>query len=263
MKTNTLLLGPSGTGKTYSIRTLLDAGLEVFVIATEPGIESVLGDTDPTRLHWHYVKPQASTWDTLMAIGERINRLSFETLAKSVDPNRSAYTQWLEVLNQCANFIDDRTGEEFGDVTLWDESRALVVDSLTGLNVMAMDLVVGSRPVKGMQDWQIAQNNLEKFLQTLVTATRCHFVLTGHIEREVDEVLGGVKLMASTLGRKLAPKIPVFFDDVVLAEREGDKFFWSTSAAGADLKARNLPISAKLPPTFTQIAHAPAKKEKN
>lgn len=253
MKTNTLLLGPTGTGKTYSIRTLLDAGLEVFVISTEPGIESVLGDTDPARLHWHYVKPQASTFSTLLESAEKINRLSFEQLAKSVDPNRREFTQWMEVLNQCANFIDQRTGEEYGDVTTWEENRALVVDSLTGLNIMAMDLVVGGKPVKGMQDWMIAQNNLEKFLQTLVTGTLCHFVLTAHVERETDEVLGGIKLMASTLGRKLAPKIPTFFDDVILAERDGDKFFWSTTAANIDLKARNLSWGNRLQPTFTQI----------
>ena len=39
-----LLLGETGSGKTYSLRTLLDAGLEVFVIATEPGLLEVLGD---------------------------------------------------------------------------------------------------------------------------------------------------------------------------------------------------------------------------
>jgi hypothetical protein len=36
-------MGASGTGKTHSIRTLVDAGLEVFVLFTEPGME-VLAD---------------------------------------------------------------------------------------------------------------------------------------------------------------------------------------------------------------------------
>jgi predicted ATPase len=43
-----MLLGASGSGKTYSIRTLLDAGLEVFVLFTEPGME-VLADCPRLR----------------------------------------------------------------------------------------------------------------------------------------------------------------------------------------------------------------------
>ena len=33
---NEMLVGATGSGKTYAIRTLVDAGLEVFVVATEP-----------------------------------------------------------------------------------------------------------------------------------------------------------------------------------------------------------------------------------
>jgi hypothetical protein len=54
--------------------------------------------------------------------------------------------------------------------------------------------------------------------------------MISHIEREIDEVLGGSKVMASTLGRKLAPKLPRYFSDVILAEKTGAKFSWSTAA---------------------------------
>ena len=62
--------------------------------------------------------------------------------------------------------------------------------------------------------------------------------------------------MASTLGRKLAPRLPRFFDDVVHCKREGNKFTWATDTVNIDLKARNLPLSGGLAPSFTQIITA-------
>ena len=34
---NSIIMGPSGTGKTYSISTLVSTGLEVFCLFLEPG----------------------------------------------------------------------------------------------------------------------------------------------------------------------------------------------------------------------------------
>jgi hypothetical protein len=254
--TNTLLLGATGTGKTYCLRTLADAGLEVFIISTEPGIASTLGDTDPSKVHWHYIAPATASWTDMIQSAERINQLSFEALAKLPDINKRKYHEFLDVLTTCNDFVDDRTGQHFGDVSTWGPDRALVVDSLSGLNVMAMNLVIGSKPVKSQADWGVSMDNLERFITKLTTDTRCFFILTAHLERETDEMTGGTQLMASTLGRKLAPRLPRFFDDVVQCRREGDKFVWATDTLNVDLKARNLPLSGSLAPSFTQIITA-------
>jgi len=254
--TNTLLLGATGTGKTYCLRTLVDAGLEVFIISTEPGISSTLGDTDSSKVHWHYIAPATASWADMIQSAERINQLSFEALTKLPDINKRKYHEFMDVLVTCNDFVDDRTGQHFGDVSTWDTSRALVLDSLSGLNVMAMNLVVGSKPVKSMADWGVAMDNLERFITKLTTDTQCFFILTAHVERETDEMTGGSQLMASTLGRKLAPRLPRFFDDVVHCKREGNKFTWATDTVNIDLKARNLPLSGGLAPSFTQIITA-------
>lgn len=254
--TNTLLLGATGTGKTYCLRTLVDAGIEVFIISTEPGISSTLGDTDPSKVHWHYIAPATASWADMRQSAERINQLAFDALAKLGDINKRKYTEFLDVLTTCNDFVDDRTGQSFGDVSTWGPDRALVLDSLSGLNVMAMNLVVGSKPVKSMADWGVAMDNLERLITKLTVDTRCFFILTAHLERETDEMTGGTQLMASTLGRKLAPRLPRFFDDVVHCRREGAQFSWSTASTNVDLKARSLPMSDKLPPTFTQIINA-------
>jgi hypothetical protein len=83
--------------------------------------------------------------------------------------------------------------------------------------------------------------------------TQCFMVLISHVERETLEDTGASKVMASTLGKKLAPKIPRYFSDSVLAVRNADKFSWTTADSSADLKARNLPIADNIPPTYASM----------
>lgn len=247
-----MLVGPTGSGKTHAIRTLVEAGLEVFVLFSEPGME-VLADVPSDKLHWHYIPPSAPDFSDMIDSAQKINALSLKSLADMTDINKKKYCEFIEMLKCMANFHDDRTGKDFGAIDDFGTSRAFVVDSLSGLNIAAMNLVVGSKPVKSMSDWGIAIDNLERLITKLTTGLQCVFVLTAHLERETDETTGGITLMASTLGRKLAPKLPRFFSDVVLARREGDKFFWSTTTTNVDLKARNLPFSDKLPPDFKPL----------
>lgn len=248
----TLLVGATGSGKTHSIRTLIEQGITPFILFTENGM-GVVGDLPEDKIHWHYVKPAKADWSAMIDSAKKINTMGLDSLAKLSDINKSKHGQFIDLLTALSNFTDDRTGESFGPVDSWGTDRAIVIDSLSGVNLMAMNLVVGSKPVKSMADWGIAQDNLERLINNLCLDTRAHFILISHLERESDEVTGGIKLMASTLGKKLAPKLPRFFDDVIMCEREGSQFTWNTAAPNADLKARNLPIQAKQPATFKTI----------
>lgn len=256
---NVLVEGPTGTGKTTALRTLVDAGLETFVLFTESGLESFAGawkdrnEEIPASVHWHVVKRPEANFSSMAEDASRINTLALESLAKLTDPNRSKHNQFIELLRALADFEDQRTGRKYGPVDSWGTGRVLAIDSLTGINPIALSLVVGGKPVKSQSDWGIAQDQIEKVIRQLCDGCRCHFVLTAHVEREIDQVFGGVKLTVSTLGRALAPKIPPMFSDVVLSYREGTNFFWSTDNAQADLKARNLPIKSGLSQDFRQI----------
>jgi hypothetical protein len=252
---NVMLMGPSGSGKTYALQTLISQGITPFCVFTEPGFE-VLGHLPPEKIHWHYIPPAGQDWSAMIAGAKNVNLLSFESISKLVDPNRKQYDQFVDLLSSLNNFRCDRDGREYGDVCKWGTDRAIVVDGLTGAGIMAMGLVVGSKPVRHQGDWGIAMQLVENLFQKLCTDTQAHFVLISHIERETDEVLGGSKIMAATLGRKLAPRLPRFFSDVVLAEKSGTKFTWSTAALGADLKARNLPLADNVPPDFGPIVES-------
>lgn len=256
---NVLIEGPTGTGKTYSLGTLADAGVELFVLFTESGLETLLGYwTDrgldvPANVHWHVLQRPQGSFATLADSANTINTFAQEALHKMQDPNRAKHNQFVSLLRALADFPDDRTGRRFGAVDSWGPDRCLALDSLTGINPIALSLVVGGKPVKSQADWGIAQDQIEKLIRQLTDGCRCHFVLTAHVEREIDQVFGGVKITVSTLGRALAPKIPPMFSDVILSSREGNKFTWSTANTQADLKARNLTIADGLPQDFRII----------
>lgn len=250
-----MLLGQTGSGKTHAISTLIDAGVKPFVIFTEPGMATLAkvmkeGDYPEDACAWHYIASASQDFASMIQMSTNLNKMSFEMIAKMTDPNKSQFLQWVEVLRTCEDFVDDRSGVSFGNVSNWGTDRCLVIDSLSGLNDMAMALIVGSRPTRSMPDWMVAQNNLQGFLNKICTDLGCHVCLTGHLEREQDEVSGGIMLMASTLGKKLAPKIPRYFDEVVMCKHVGDKFNWSTSENNVDLKSRVLPISNSIEPSF-------------
>lgn len=265
---NILLEGPGGTGKTHSIGTLVDSGVETFYLNTASELETLLGYwTDrglevPPNLHWTTVQglagsaaagTQTSAFSILADGAKQVNDYSREALYKTQDPNRTKHNHFITLLRVLADFPDDRTGKKFGPVDSWGPDRALVLDHLSGVNPIAMSLVIGNKPVRDQGDWGIAQDQIEKLLRQLCDGCKCHFVLVAHVEREVDQVFGGVKVTVSTLGKALAPKIPPMFSDVILSVREAKNFSWSTANVLADLKARNLPIADGLKPDFKQI----------
>ncbi len=254
---NVLLVGATGTGKTYSIRSLVPVREQVLCVFTEPGYTSVLGDIGCDQgLHFAFVPPAQPSFATLLEGAKRVNTLTLDALAKLQGVNKQDYGQFLQLLSTLHQYRCERCGREFGDASTWPNTWALVVDSLSGLNIMAMDLVAGGKPIKAQADWQIAMDTLDRLITKLCVDTRCMFVLTAHLEREHDEVTGSTQLMAATLGRKLAPRIPRFFDDVIHCTREGDKWYWNTATLNVDLKARNLPWAVRLEPDFRPLLGA-------
>ena len=262
--TNTLLIGPTGVGKTASLATMALAGIELFVVFTESGLESLVGrflddppyglgmKEVPENVHWHVLPQMPGSFETLAGGAKMVHTLSHATLLTMRDPDHLKHNQFIGFLNALTNFPDDRTGKTFGAVDSWGTGRCFGLDSLTGLNPIAMSLVIGGKPVKGPGDYGKAQDQLEKFIR-LCTGCRCHFAMLAHPEREVDQISGGVKLYPSLPGKALAPIIAPLFSDVVKVYREGLKFSWATDDGQMDLKARNLPIASGIPQDFRQI----------
>lgn len=264
---NVLIEGPTGTGKTASLATIADAdpNLHLFCLFTESGLESLVGRfTDaspwgrgakevPPNVHWHVLERPPGSFDVLVKGAETINMYNQESLYKMSDPDRMKHNQFVTMLKCMTNFKDDRTGQTYGAIDSWGPDKCFALDSLTGINPIAMSLVIGNKALRSQTDWGIAQDQIEKILRQLTDGCKCHFALTSHVEREVDQAFGGVKITVATLGKALAPKIPPMFSDVILSGRDAAKFTWSTANSQCDLKARNLPIQDGMPQDFTKI----------
>ena len=260
MGPKTLLLGGVGAGKTWSLSTIVEAGYELFVIITDPGGEETLIDSIKAKdlpfdnVHWAYCASATPSWDTMLEIARKISLLTYEDLGKLKSGiGKADYRQWMQFLELCANFKCDRTGEEYGPIDSWGPERVFVIDSLSGLNTMAKTLAVGAKPTMHQGEWGVAMGVIEGYLQKLTGDVKCPVVVTAHLEREVDEVIGSTVLMVSTLGRKLAPKVPRDFSEVVHAWRDGTDFFWSTTTSNMALKTRTLPMKDKLLPSFEPL----------
>lgn len=276
----TLVAGPTGTGKTFSIATQLQAGLETFVIITEPGgVESLLiaceklGITDVSKLHWTSALPGAADWASLEDMISKINSMDQKGLSDEKNMGKDKFRPAaMKFLNAFKNFHCERTNQDFGDFSTWNDTRSMNVDSLTGWSVIAWGATVGYKPTANPGEWGIAQNFIYNFLMKIMNDRKCFFNLTAHIEKEMDENVGVKKFMVSTIGAKLAPKIPPFFSEFVRTYKDLDskatdpnnkaKFRWSTLTSDMDLKNRSLPISDNLPASFVQIVDAYKRRKK-
>jgi len=248
-----LLVGGSGAGKTYSLRTLPKLGMKVFVVFTEPGME-VLADIPCSEgMHWKYIPAVTASWAELEDAANKVNKFSYKALAEMGDINKGKYREFIELISSMANLKCDRCEQTFGAADTLSNEWCVVLDSLSGLSQMAMSLVIGGKPTASMPDWGIAMKNIESFVNKFTMDIPCMAVMIAHLERESDEVTGAVVNMASTLGRKLAPKLPRYFSEVVHARRDGSTWLWSTTTNNTDLKTRVLPITDKIIPDYKPL----------
>lgn len=248
-----LLEGGSGAGKTYSLRTLVTAGIEVRAIFTEPRWRSVDDLKCADGFHIHYVNPTTASWDALEKRAENLTKLPWDAAVKWTDPAKSKYDGFVRILNALHRFKCQNCQKEFGDATEWDSNVCLWFDGLSGINTAAMQMVVGGAVTRSQPQWGAAMESEVQLIKQCIYGTRSWFVLVAHLDKLMDEIQGGFIVQPLALGRKVGPELPKDFDEVILAERIGDKFKWTTIASGVDLKATYLPLSDNLQPDFKPI----------
>lgn len=258
---STLLIGPAGTGKTTSLATLLKLGIKVRMLATEPSAPNrviarckTLSIPD-AGFDWHFVSPATASWDAMRESARIVNAMSLKDIADMrTGIARPQSKQWVDLIEAVANFPSSRNpGAKLGDVTEWGDDTAFVIDGLSGVNIMSRNLTVGLKPNPSPGEWGVMQANIFNLLQKLASDCKCFFVCIAHVERETNELTGLSAVTVSTLGAKLAPKLPPLFTNVVYAKRLQDRFFWSTAETNVDTKNGDLPMGDMLEPSFSLI----------
>lgn len=266
-----LLAGAPGAGKTDVLTTFVEAGIETFVLITEPGgVESLLDSMerrrlDMSKLHWMEAIPAMVDVPTMEKLFSIVGSTSYEDIAKikvGIEKDKTKLPA-MGMLHALKDFKCARTGQSYGSVFSWDDSRAFCFDSLSGMSMMALHLTVGFKPSLHQGEWGVAMNTVETLVNQITGTRRCFFTLTSHVEKEASELTGVQQIMASTLGRKLAPKLPRFFSEFVYATRsKTGGFNWSTIDNMMDLKNRSLPLSDKITPSFVPIVEAHRRRKK-
>lgn len=278
-----LLEGDSGGGKTYALGTMVDwaqaHGYKVRVLFTENGLETLLGywrdpplgpQGQPIRpprpipecLAWHQVENSTLGLAALTEAANKVGLLSYEALTKSIDPNRAANNAYERMLKLLADFPDDRTGKKLGNIGSWGTDTIFMIDSLSELANICMKMVIGNKPTAAPPDFGVGQNNLMNLLRYLTQGFDPTLVMTAHLQRQVNEITGGVQLMVKAIGKAMSDDIPQLFSEVLYSRREGLEWVWDTAAIGVTTKTRYLPISSKIKPDFSQIMDKWEKRKK-
>ena len=267
-----LLEGPSGTGKSYSIGTLVDWAARqspprrVAVVYTENSLETLLGywkdkgKEVPANLSWHVVRTPSLSLASLISGARNVGILSYESLAKTIDPDRAANNPWEKFLKTLSDVPDDRTGKKLGNIGEWTNQDILIIDSLSEAATACFKMVTGNKPVASQPDYQVAQNNILNWLRFMTQSLKCTFVMTGHVARQTNEVTGTTQLMTKVIGKALADEVPQLFSEVIYCVKEGAAWYWDTAVLGVDTKTRYLPIASKIPPDFSTIMDKWAKR---
>jgi hypothetical protein len=248
-------MGDSGSGKTYSIRTAVTAGIEVRAILTEPHARLVLGDIPCPKLHWMYIPPSTGGWEEMIQRADIMTKMAWPTLAKMTDdPKKSSYLGFFKMLSGLHKYKCDRCGAELGDASSWGTNVMLVIDSLTGLNHAAMQMVTGMAIARSQPQWGAAMDSELSLVNKLCMDTHCHLTLIAHADRSIDELSGQSTITPLALGRANRAEFSRNFSDVIYSHRLADRFMWSTANPQVTcLKATHVPISDKLEPNFNQI----------
>jgi hypothetical protein len=211
--TKALIIANSGSGKTGGLASLVQAGYNVRVIDFDNGLD-VLANVLPKEFH---SKVQFVTCtDEFHTVGGKVQ-------VKGVP---KAFNKAMQMLS---NWKDGDV--DLGPVSSWGPQDVLVIDSLThcGKAAMRATLALNNRLNQHphQSDWGVAQNSLEDLIAMLCSdAIKCNVLVLAHYDVFGDsddqgKPIGPQRGLPISLGKALSPKIPSYFNSVLLIQTVG------------------------------------------
>lgn len=194
-----MYIGDSGTGKTGSLVSLLEAGYKFRVMDMDNGLDSLVAFA------------RRSCPDKLRNVEYETIRDKYKATSAGLilaGPPK-AYTDALKKLTEWSSIEDDMT--------------ITVVDSLSTMGRAAFEWAKGMNPSsKDPRQWyNTAQRSIEDMIALLTSGEyKQNVIVISHVNyREVTE--GVQKGYASAIGTALGPIIPKYFNTLILAESIG------------------------------------------
>lgn len=204
-----MLIGDSGTGKTGSLISLLEAGYRIHVIDLDNGLKFVA----------NYLR--AKRPDLLSAIDYVHCRDKFKMQGQEMKfiPPAKAFQQAAKLLDKW---------EDGSDPSTWGPDHVLVIDSLTYLGQAALNQAYTIMPTSksgakpdGKQIYGMAGEAMMNIMMGVMGENfGTNVILMSHISyRELD---GGVtRGLPTTIGIAASEKAPGLFNDMFLVEKKG------------------------------------------
>ncbi len=234
-RTKLLLMGASGSGKTGALAALANAGHKLVIADFDEGLDALVAFTKPEfRKNIHY----QTFADARKLIG-----------AKMVVEQPRAIPNFMAAMNNW---------EGLGPISKLDSSYIFVLDSLSFFGNAAMNFVIGITGKTmaqniSQQTWGEAQRIVEETLAMITSSeVKCNVVITAHVKFLEDESGAIIKGLPSSLGKALSPKIPAYFNTVVLAQTHGSgestkRVIRTKPDIRIDLKCPNSHVPTELP----------------
>jgi len=222
--TKLLLLGDSGTAKTGSLVSLVQADYKLNILDFDNGLDSLV----------QQVRSKCP---------EKMKNINFITLrdklkASPMGPVMDGQPKaFITALNMLDNWKD-------GDINLgkpasWGADQVLVIDSLTMMSDAAFAWAESMNP--GAKDrrqiYGAAQDAVEHVLALLTGPGMATNVVVIAHTKYMERPDGTMKGFPTSIGNALSPKIPAYFNSVALA---------TTTGAGSSLKRQIATISTGL-----------------
>lgn len=199
-----LFIGNGGTGKTGAMASLIAAGYHLHIIDLDNGLDALKNHALDQGLDLDLVD-----YETFK------DKIKFTQAGPKVSGPATAAIK-------TANLLDEWTdGTNPAD---WGPRHILVIDSLTALGAQAYHWAQAQNPgYKNIQLWyREGQNLIENIIDGLCNDSfRTNVIVISHIDYRQSEETGSNKGFVSALGKALGPKLPRYFNTMILAESSG------------------------------------------
>jgi hypothetical protein len=203
--TKLLFIGNSGAGKTGALTSLVAAGYKIRIIDLDSGLEALIN---------HVREECPDNLDNIEYQTFR-DRIKMTAQGPRVKGSPTAYTSTLEAL--------ERWPDDGSDPATWGKDYILVVDSLTNVGRAAFQWARAINPTsKDPRQWyKVAQDLIEDLIANLTSDDfRTNVIVISHVDMG-ENASGQLKGFVSSIGKALGPKLPRFFNTLILSETKG------------------------------------------
>lgn len=200
-----LFVGNSGAGKTGSLVSLLEAGYTLKIIDMDNGLDALI---------YHTAAKDSALLDKIeyVTFRDAMKMTAQGTIVKGAPKAYPALCAALE-----------KWPEDNSDPAAWGTDTIFVLDSLTNTGRAAFQWARATNPTsKDPRQWYgVAQTLVEDLIANLTSDSfETNVIVISHIDL-METPQGLQKGFASSIGKALGPKLPRFFNTMVLSETSG------------------------------------------